>query len=131
MGPNKDTTNIELEIQDAEEFLSEEQISLIKSIVEDEANALSKSVANDASLIWNANALRPSLKSLGLCRDSTETRSDEADEDVDGAGEDEHDEIKDNSENEPQTVANSDEIILDEVNKGASTSSQELGETFF
>jgi len=126
LGPNKDTTNIELEIQDAEEFLSEEQISLIKSIVEDEANALSKSVANNASLIWNANALRPSLKSLGLCRDSTETRSDEADEDVDGAGEDEHDEIKDNSENEPQTVANSDEIILDEVNKGASTSSQEL-----
>jgi transcription factor IIIB subunit 2 len=33
LGPNKDVTNIDTEIKEAEEFLSEDQINLIKSIV--------------------------------------------------------------------------------------------------
>lgn len=135
MGPNKDATNIDLEIQEAEEFLSEEQISLIKSIVEDEVNGFARNNGATSSSMWNASSLRPSLRSLGLGRDSTETRSDEAEDDADEVDEEadvnENDEIiKDNSENEPQSVANGDEIILGEVNNGASTS-KELGEEIF
>lgn len=122
MGPNKDATNIDLEIQEAEEFLSEEQISLIKSIVEGEANASAKSAEETptTSSMWNASALRPSLRSLGLGRDSTDTRSDVPDEDeADEVDEDEDENVvdKDIKENESQSVANGDEIILGEVNE--------------
>ncbi len=55
LGPNKEPTNLDTEFKEAEEFLSEDQISLIRSIVVDDSI---KMVISDT--------IRPTLRSLGL-----------------------------------------------------------------
>lgn len=64
LGPNKDLLNIDTEIQEAEEFLSEDQKSLIRSIVDDD------------SLKMLPENLRPTLRSLGLAKQSVTLSSD-------------------------------------------------------
>jgi transcription initiation factor TFIIIB Brf1 subunit/transcription initiation factor TFIIB len=81
LGPNKDLTNIDDEIKEAEEFLSDEQIKVIKDIINpDEAKSVesiepstsnsscSNSEIDVTSPKWNN--LRPTLRSLGLARTS-------------------------------------------------------------
>jgi len=55
LGPNKEPTNLDTEFKEAEEFLSEDQISLIRSIVVD-----------DSIKIGIPDTIRPTLRSLGL-----------------------------------------------------------------
>jgi hypothetical protein len=72
LGPNKDLTNIDTEIKEAEEFLSEEQINIIRSIVTESEKMVDKSDTNGASTSSDAskwNNLKPTLKSLGLVRE--------------------------------------------------------------
>jgi len=61
LGPNKDLLNIDTEIKEAEEFLSEDQISLIRSIALDDI----------APMQPMPEHLRPTLHSLGLAKSNT------------------------------------------------------------
>ena len=86
MGPNKDTTNIDTEIKEAEEFLSEDQINVIRSIVtigetsglpaitegsESTATSTTANLISDKTSIDNSkwDNLKPTLRSLGLVRE--------------------------------------------------------------
>jgi transcription factor IIIB subunit 2 len=80
LGPNKDLTNIDTEIKEAEEFLSEEQINIIRSIVTDseklaDLQTVSTSAINNWPGVENGvnsqwENLKPTLKSLGFVRES-------------------------------------------------------------
>lgn len=61
LGPNKDVTNIDNEIEEAEEFLNEDQMSLIRSIVVDDP--LLKTLS--AETLTKVN---PTLRSLGFAK---------------------------------------------------------------
>ncbi len=70
MGPNKDVTNIDNEIQEAEEFLNEDQMSLIRSIVVDDP--LLKSIPAE-----NLTKINPTLRSLGFAKNTRVSFNDE------------------------------------------------------
>jgi transcription factor IIIB subunit 2 len=97
LGPNKDLTNIDTEIKEAEEFLSEDQINLIRSIVTDpviEATTSSKTVNGETTTNDKWNNLRPTLRSLGLVRETGATTSNvtsENDEDSDDFSDEDED----------------------------------------
>lgn len=86
LGPNKDLLNVDAEIKEAEDFLSQEQIDIIKSIVtERDASALAALAGTSASgddSQWNN--LRPTLKSLGFVRHCVVDEDDDLEEDDDG-----------------------------------------------
>lgn len=63
LGPNKDLTNIDTEIKETEEFLSEDQITLIRSIVV------------DSSLKVIPDKLTPTLRSLGFVQPTTSSNN--------------------------------------------------------
>lgn len=92
LGPNKDLTNIESEIKEAEEFLSEEQINIIRSIVTDnETNESVSSVSKEGDNKWDN--LKPTLRSLGLVRDKMANQSDLDEEDDEEDDENDNDEL--------------------------------------
>jgi hypothetical protein len=119
LGPNKDLTNLDTEIKEAEEFLSEDQINIIRSIVTtDETSTISsaKCSSNDKieaeSSKWEN--LRPTLRSLGLVRETLNVSSSnlnastEEDSDFDSLSDDEDDDdvesdINDDIEEEEDT----------------------------
>lgn len=93
LGPNKDVTNIDNEIEEAEEFLNEDQMSLIRSIVVDDP--LLKTLP--AETLTKVN---PTLRSLGFAKTaSSVTFNDEleinSDDDL-SSDEDSEDEFDDN-----------------------------------
>ena len=102
LGPNKDLTNIDTELKEAEDFLSEEQIGIIRSIVIESEKLIGNvseklegvacgsgcgSGGDDEASKWNN--LRPTLKSLGLVREKLgclveeDAESDVEDDDLD------------------------------------------------
>ena len=88
LGPNKDLTNIESEIKEAEEFLSEDQINIIKSIVTEPDTYPSKSSgSNNDNDKWNN--LRPTLRSLGLVRELDISKENEVSDSEDSLSDDE------------------------------------------
>ncbi len=113
LGPNKDLTNIDTEIKEAEEFLSEDQINLIRSIVTDPAveGTSSKTVNGESTTNDKWNNLRPTLRSLGLVRETVpatnsnqttendEDSDDFSDEDEDLDDEDDDDVLDDDDDN--------------------------------
>ena len=109
MGPNKELTNIDSEIKEAEEFLSEDQISIIRSIVvgnehytdsktdETEVTAIAATSAAAGSSgqqitseIDNQkwNNLKPTLRSLGMVKETPPPPPLSNDEDDDDEDED-------------------------------------------
>jgi hypothetical protein len=98
LGPNKDLTNIESEIKEAEEFLSEDQINIIKSIVTDPDISKSSDINIDGSKKidndkWNN--LRPTLRSLGLVREFDSSKPNENSDSDDSLSDDEDDDNDD------------------------------------
>ena len=90
LGPNKDLTNIESEIIEAAEFLSEEQINIIKSIVTDNSQSnLEQNVENFEENKWNN--LKPTLSNIELLKGDL-NESDFDSEDLDNYDTDELDE---------------------------------------
>jgi transcription factor IIIB subunit 2 len=74
LGPNKQLTNIDAEIKETQEFLSEDQINIIRSIVGTTSKDLPVTVIPEIS-----ENLRPTLRSLGLVRETTTTKTDNLD----------------------------------------------------
>ncbi len=97
LGPNKDLTNIDTEIKEAEEFLSEDQINLIRSIVTDPMVECTSSKTSNGETTTNDkwNNLRPTLRSLGLVRETdpttTSSVTSENDEDSDDFSDEDED----------------------------------------
>ena len=107
-------TNIDTEIKEAEEFLSEDQINIIRSIVTtDETSALTDGAASSSkcassdkieadSSKWEN--LRPTLRSLGLVRETLNVSSSnlnastEEDSDFDSLSDDDGDDDDDESD---------------------------------
>ena len=87
LGPNKDVTNIDVEINEAEEFLTTDQLNIIRSIVEDESkivNVVDEQTPVAGANDWDADrlvrlGLRPTLESLGLRPKNDEILDDETD----------------------------------------------------
>ncbi|RNA42394.1 transcription factor IIIB 90 kDa subunit-like isoform X1 [Brachionus plicatilis] len=71
LGPNKDLTNVETEIKEAAEFLSEEQINIIKSIVVSENN---QSQAFDENKWLN---IKPSLSDIEIVKEDSDVDSED------------------------------------------------------
>lgn len=115
LGPNKDITNVDTEIKEAEEFLSEDQINIIRSIVgpisipqqqqqlRDEEPTTSKLAVLDDTTTKRVlteeekekwNNLRPTLRSFGFGRPNNARHTDDYDED------DEEDDDEDNDEDD-------------------------------
>ena len=126
LGPNKDLTNIDTEIKEAEEFLSEDQINIIRSIVTiDDTHAATEATAvsttaskapvdKTADTLDNAkwDNLRPTLRSLGLVRErdvvsasTSLNASTEEDTDLD-SDDDEEDDENDESDDENEENPN-------------------------
>ena len=114
LGPNKDLTNIDTEIKEAEEFLSEDQINIIRSIVTTTCSAEGEACTSKASdRVETDNSkwenLRPTLRSLGLVRETdvfaSESKlnvSTEEDSDLDSLSDDDS-EGHDDDEDEEDT----------------------------
>jgi len=139
LGPNKDLTNIDTEIKEAEEFLSEDQINIIRSIVTtDETNTLTEGATSSSkcsstdkieadSSKWEN--LRPTLRSLGLVRESLSVSgpnlnaSTEEDSDFDSLSDDDsdmNDEFEDDGEEDTHEEDNEDhdnDIDLESIQK--------------
>ena len=127
LGPNKELTNIDTEIKEAEEFLSEDQISIIRSIVvgnehftdsrpdesqiaaaiaSAEATQNNTEIGNDK---WNN--LKPTLRSLGLVKETPllpppsheyDEEEDEDEEDDDYLSDEfDHEDFEDQDDDEP------------------------------
>jgi transcription factor IIIB subunit 2 len=98
LGPNKDVTNIDTEIKEAEEFLSEDQINLIKSIVNESQMPSTSSGSDMLNEDDKWNNLKPTLRSLGLVNETNnllkayEMEEDDLDEDDDEEDDDLFDE---------------------------------------
>ncbi len=122
MGPNKELTNIDTEIKEAEEFLSEDQISIIRSIVvgnehftdskpdetQVEATTGSTEAKQNSTEIDNDkwNNLKPTLRSLGLVKETPLSYEDDDDEDEDDdddylSDEFDHEDFEDHDDDEP------------------------------
>lgn len=122
LGPNKDPTNVDSEIKEAEEFLSEEQINIIRSIVSDNeigqlpgtSGLQSATVAgkdDDDSEKWNN--LKPTLRTLGLVREPTiheesHSSDDDDDDDEDDDLDDDDDGLSDFSDIDDEMGENDD-----------------------
>ena len=86
LGPNKDITNIDVEINEAEEFLTTDQLNIIRSIVDDEAQIRINTDEEQEASEWSSDrlsnlGLRPTLESLGLRPKYTENSNDYDEED--------------------------------------------------
>jgi hypothetical protein len=104
LGPNKDVTNIDVEIKEAEEFLTTDQLNIIRSIVDDETELLNNDEATVETTDWDRLGLRPTLESLGLRPKYNENSNDNYDNDENSIVDSIHDDNNDK-----------DEIIVGEV----------------
>ena len=81
LGPNKDVTNIDAEIKEAEEFLSEEQISIIKSIVVETATTTTTATSATSSSSTSSNATAASTSAAAAAEANSELESSSGDAD--------------------------------------------------
>jgi hypothetical protein len=66
--------SVDAEIQEAEDFLTEDQLNVIKSIVDDEKDLVLHEKTRE-EIKWNEMCLRPTLESLGLSNKFNENSS--------------------------------------------------------
>jgi hypothetical protein len=73
--------NMDVEIKEAEEFLTTDQLNIIRSIVDDETELLNNDEATVETTDWDRLGLRPTLESLGLRPKFNENSNDNYDND--------------------------------------------------
>lgn len=127
LGPNKDLTNIDTEIKEAEEFLSEDQINIIRSIVTtdetiavtDGATSSSKCSSNDKVEPDNSKweNLRPTLRSLGLVRESLNEPASNSNLNVSTEDESDFDSLSDDDSDLNDDFEDDDDIDEEEDNE--------------
>ena len=121
-------TNIDAEIKEAEEFLSEEQINLIRTLVSGglssvlsateltvSENQATTSKPNGEEDKWSN--LRPTLRSLGLVRERTVDDDDLDDEDLDELSDEFDEEDFDDDEEDAETGDNEDAFDLEAIRR--------------